>query len=164
MINSFPILPNSSKFGSVLKFFFIDVNDVLEEPEIFENKVMGNYTFKAGKNLLIGYFDKDTAKLDFTDSSDNKGKLIKNNFSGTIYQSDIELTNLFCEMRNRRYIVFIADFNKKVRVIGRLNAGAIFSFNFSTNKKIEDSPNLDFKFTYESACCVPVTTQIIDLC
>ena len=68
-------------------------------------------------------------------------------------------------MRNRRYIVFIADFNKKVRVIGRLNVGAIFSFNFSTNKKIEDSPNLDFKFTfYESACCVPVTTQIIDLC
>ena len=47
MINSFPYITKFIKIWQRLKFFFIDVNDVLRP--IFENKVMGNYNLKPVK-------------------------------------------------------------------------------------------------------------------
>lgn len=164
MLTSFPNINSLLPVGSVLKFYYIHVDDILFEPEIFNNKLIGAYTFKPGKSLLTGLFDKDSAKFDFTDNSGDKGPLIKNSFAATISASSTEYDQLFCEMRNRRLIVFVADHEKNVRVLGRVANGAVFSFSFSTNKKREDAPEYDYKFVWEAGCCPPITTQITDLC
>lgn len=164
MISSFPSTQSFSKIGSLIKFYFIDVNDVLSEPEIFNGKLMGDYLFKPGKELFIGLFDYDTAKLDFLDASNNKGNITKNTFSAFISGNSPEYDNLFCEMRTKKFIVFIADFEKNVRVLGRIECGATFSFSFSTEKKHADTPGFDYKFICETSCCPPITTQITDIC
>lgn len=164
MLTSFPNIISLLPVGSVLNFYYINVDDILSEPEIFNNRVIGNYTFKPGKSLLVGLFDKDSAKFDFTDNSGDKGPLIKNSFAATISKTSLEYDQLFCEMRNRKLIVFIADHEKNVRVLGRVDNGAVFSFSYSTSKKREDAPAYDYKIVWEAACCPPITTQITDLC
>lgn len=164
MITSFPSNLSNSYLGGALKFFFLPVQDILFEPEIFNGKLIGQYTTQPEKNILTGLFDFENAKLDFTDASGTKGMLTKNVFSAFIAGNNKEYDQLFCEMRTNRFIVFIADVEKNLRVIGRKDNGAIFDFSFSTNKKRTDAPGFDFKFTHESSCCPPISDQELNIC
>lgn len=165
MITNFPINQNNNHLGSLMKFYFIEINNILSEPEIFENKLIGNYTFKPTKELLTGYFDKESTSLKFDDATNNIGLLTKNNFSAELSDNSAEIDSLFCEMRCARYIVFIIDNYKNVRVLGRLDNPARFTFSFSTKEKIKDAPAYSFKFYTETTCVMPITTtQITDIC
>jgi len=147
MITSFPSTQLLNKIGSVIKFYFIEVGNILFEPEIFNGKLIGDYTFQPGKELLLGLYDYETAKLEFSDSSSNKGNLTKNAFSAFISGNSPEYDHLFCEMRTKKFIAFIADFEKNVRVLGRAATGATFDFSFSTKNKYSDTPGFEYKFT-----------------
>lgn len=165
MITNFPANSHLIPFGGLIKFFFIPVDDIDTEPEIFAGKLIGDYTFKEDKALLTGYFDRDSGKLDINDASSNKGTLMKNTLTGEISMTSVELDELFCEMRCKKFIVFVIDFNGIVRVLGRVNCGATFDFNFTTKEKIKTSAVYTFRFSYESSCKVPyTTTQITDIC
>lgn len=165
MITSFPSDDRLYPFGGLKRFFYIPVEDIETEPEIYMGKLIGDYTFKDGKGLLTGYFDRDSAKLDINDNSDNKGDIIKSAFTAELSVNNVELDQLFCEMRCTRYIVFVIDMRMNVRVLGRVNAGSSFDFSFSSQSKIKTAASYQFKFSYESACVIPYTrTQITDIC
>lgn len=165
MITSFPVNPNNNFVGGLMKFWFITTDDILTEPEIFEGRLIGDYTFKPEKQLLTGLFDKESAVLAFNDNSNNKGALTKNEATFDLADNSPELDQLFCEMHCKKFIVFIADNYKNVRVMGRKDNGAIFSFSFTTAKKRTDQASYQFKFYTETACILPITTtQITDIC
>lgn len=165
MITDFPINTDNQFFGGLIKFKFIPVGDILTEPDIFENTLMGNYVPKIGKSILSGFFDRESAKFGFDDTSDNKGKLIKSAFTAEISDNSPAMDKLFCEMRCDRYIVWVIDNYKNVRVLGRKDAGAIFNFSFSTKDKVKNAPVYSFSFKAEHSCVLPFTaTQIDDIC
>lgn len=163
-MNNFPVSNNNIRIGGLKKFFFVPTSDILSEPEIYNNKLIGDYTFKPGKNLLTGYFDKDSGLLSIDDSLTNKGGLVKSTVNAILTDNSPELDALFCEMSCEKFIMFIIDNYKNIRVLGRVNCGATFSFSFSTNDKIADVPQYKFKIYYESRCVPPISTQITDIC
>ena len=163
-MNDFPVNSNNILIGGLKKFKFIPTADILSEPEIFQNKLIGDYTFKPGKNLLTGYFDKDSGQLIIDDAISNKGDLVKSTVNAILTDNSKELDLLFCEMSCEKFIMFIIDNYKNVRVLGRVNCGATFSFSFSTNDKIADVPQYKFKIYYESRCVPPISSQITDIC
>lgn len=165
MITNFPINPNNSLFGGLMKLYFITTNDILSEPEIFQNKLIGNYTFNPGKQLLKGFFDKDSGIFKYDDDTNNKGELTKNSFSAELSDNSAAIESLFCEMRCEKFIVFIIDNYKNVRVLGRMDAPATFSFSFTTKESKKNVPIYSYKFYTETSCILPITTtQITDIC
>ena len=163
-MNDFPVNPKNILIAGLKKFYFIPVEDVLSEPEIYKNKLVADYTFKDGKILYVGYFDKNTGLLNIDDSSATKFSPIKSSMAGTISDNAAALDLLFCEMSCKKFIVFIVDNYKNVRVLGRVDAGATFSFSFSSNDKLSDNAEYKYKFLYESGCVPPISTQITDIC
>ena len=164
MITNFPINADNTFFGGLLKFWFIPVEDVLTEPEIFENILIGDYTLKPGKSFLTGLFDRESGQLNIENSLSEKGNIKKHIFSAEISDNSPELDKLFCEMGCSRYIVFVADAYKNVRVLGRVDNGAIFEYSFGTKDKVKSAPRYTFSFSYHSSCVAPLSTQLTDIC
>lgn len=165
MITDFPISFTKNNVGSILKFWFIPIDEIDIEPEIYNLTLMGDYTFLNQLALRTGYFDKDTAVYDNSDATNKSGSLRKNNLSASISDASPELDSLFCEMKCKRFIVFFADNNKNVRVLGRKNEGAFFEFSFTSKENRKDAPIYSFKFYTETSCVLPITTtQITEVC
>lgn len=164
MITSFPIPAENPHFGGLIRFYFIPVEDIATEPELYKNQLIGDYTFKSGKQLLLGYFDREEAQYNFESSDSDKGSSDKYGFEAQLGANHPEIDTLFTEMKKKKYIVFVADRYKNVRVLGRTDNGAVFSYSFKTNDKIKNAPAYTFKFTYQSQFEVPQTKQITDIC
>lgn len=147
--------------GSIKKIFYVPVDFITSEPDILNHYLKDDYEILEFFEEAV--FDKDSAKLQIQ-TPDNDNKLFKYSLVATLSNDAQNIDILFQKLKQKSFVVFAADANGVIRVLGRKNCGANFDFSFNTKDKIKNTAQYEYSFTWESPCIAPFSLQDFDIC
>lgn len=128
--------PDGDNIGGVLRFNFIDVNDVDIIPDPIEGKIIEVVTLKEGKQWYCGYGTLDT--IGYTESSEqtSSGTIYKKQFVASCPQDSADNGSLFEENRHKKFILDYTDSNGLRKLVGTIDEPLFFLsvLNTQTNR------------------------------
>lgn len=132
------IKPNRRNIGGVLRYNFIDVNDV-QSIDIAINSVISNaVTLKAGKQWSVGYGTLGSMSYTEPPELTSSGTIYKRLFTAACPEDNAGNTNLFELMSNKQFIIDYTDNNGLRKLVGSLDEPLFFSPTLNTKSGIPE--------------------------
>jgi hypothetical protein len=130
--------PNLHNLGGVLRFNFVDVNDVLSIPIPTNSILFSALSLKPGKQWYAGYGTLGT--MSYTEPSEltSAGTLFKRLFVASCPKDGYTNSNLFNEMRNKQFLLDYTDSNGFRKLIGSIDEPLFFDSVLNTKSKMAE--------------------------
>lgn len=130
--------PSGDNLGGVLRFNFIDVNDVQSIADAVNSTVSTAVTLKTAMQWYEGY--GTLGSIGFTEIPEmtGAGTLYKRQFVALCPQDGEDINDLFNEMRNKQFIIDYTDSNGLRKLVGSLEEPLNFAATLNTKTNMPE--------------------------
>lgn len=151
--------PFGDNLGGVLRFNFIDVNDIESIDVAVNSMVLQAVTLKTAKQWFAGYGTRGSIGYSETPEITNAGTLYKRQFVAFCPKDGPDNDDLFNEMRNKQFIIDYTDGNGLRKLVGSLEEPLFFSATLNTKTNTPELAGHSISFygdaTYKAYVYIP---------
>lgn len=148
--------PNGNNLGGVIRFNFIDVNDVESIPDSIDDVVSEAVVLKEGAQWSCGYGTQFSIGYSEPTESTNAGTIYKKSFDASCPQDCAENKNLFRLKRNKRFILDIYTSNGLRLLVGTIEEPLQFTSNLATKTQMTELAGYVIKFYGDGSLPSPI--------
>lgn len=138
--------PSGDNLGGLVRFRFIDINDVESIEDAINGKVLTEIELSDGGQWFTGYGTIGSMGYTETPSENPNGTVFARQFTAVCPQDGEDNNALFNEMRNKRFILDYTDSNGLRKLVGSISEPLKFSatLNTQTNMPGLNSHTINF--------------------
>ncbi len=148
--------PSGNNLGGVIRFNFIDVNDVLSIAETIDGCVNEVVKLKDGGQWYAGYGTQNTIGYKEPPEPNPNGPIYKKSFVAMCPQDSSDNKDLFREMRNKRFIVDLTTSNGIRLLAGTLEEPLQFTAILDTKIQVPELAGYSIAFYGDGSLPTPV--------
>jgi len=148
--------PIGNNLGGVIRFNFIDVNDVESIPDSIDDVVSEAVVLKEGAQWSCGYGTQFSIGYSEPTEDTNAGTIYKKSFDATCPQDSAENKNLFRLKRHKRFILDIYTSNGMRLLVGTIAEPLKFSAKLSTKTQMSELAGYVINFSGDGTLPSPV--------
>ena len=113
--------------GGLYTFKFIPASDVASIPEAVNGAIYYPVVLKPDARWFDGYCTQETMSFSDRQQDDGHGAYHKKQFAGNVPKDRPELSNVFNDLKDGRYILDIIDNNGTRKLVGTIDEPLDFS-------------------------------------
>jgi hypothetical protein len=149
---SFPIFDCEINMGGIKSFRFIPIEMVESIDSNLHSFVFYDITLKAGKTWKDGYSTMEKALVNSVNTESPNGPLWKNELKGFYPKSRWNIEKLFAMLSmSGRFIVDYTDNNGERVLLGTLQNGVKFGYEYTTQDAVKKLHGYNFRFYHDSS-------------
>ncbi|MES2590888.1 MAG: hypothetical protein V4608_03300 [Bacteroidota bacterium] len=143
--------PEGDNLGGILRFKFIDVNDVLSIALPINSAILSTVQLKPGKSWSSGYGTLETIGYSEPGEITDAGTIYKRMFVAFCPYENAYSDDLLHIMRNRQFLVDYTNANGVRKLIGSINEPLFFLGALNTKTKSSDLAGYSISFFSDSS-------------
>ena len=140
------VLTNEDNTGSLAKFWFIPVSDVVSIPAAVDYVIPSSIIVQEGKNWYTANVTQDTPGFEDKETTFKGAKGRSISLVGFVPGHHSALSKLFRAMELIRFLVLAEDQEGNQRLLGSIENPMRFKFSFDTGNKTSSSKGYQITF------------------